>query len=398
MSASAKVVGHQALILSGGGAQAAYEVGVMSALLTGESPATEYNPLDPDVLVGTSAGSINAGLFLSALSDGPAAATKYMEEVWVQDIANLAGKCNGGVYRLRADPFSLMNPTCLLDHPLKSLANITQDGTVLARNAITRSINFVMSSGGVEQKALELVDLSALISTEPFVEMVHQRVRLDEIRRSGSKLRIAATNWRTGAVRVFDKAEMTDAIGHQILIASSALPGVFPLVDIEGDPYVDGSVVMNTPLKPAIRAGADTLHIICMDPDMSRVPLSRAPCTAAVFSRSIEIGFRSAITQDVQMAIAVNHGIAVLNGSKPWPHEVSTSNRHFLREAGKQILDPNKDRAPRPLTMHLYYPSGGLNVGWLTFERDSIVRLIRRGREDGIHHDCAANHCVFPVA
>lgn len=395
MSAPAKMVGAQALILSGGGAQAAYEVGVMSGLLTGQSPATDYSPLDPAIFIGTSAGSINAGLFLSSAKAGPLDATKFMEKVWTEDMVTAPGKCGGGVYRIRADPG---NAGCLFTHPWKSFAGIAADSGVLARNAVTRGIKFVMSGGALGQRALELIDLGALISIEPFVELIHKRIRLDEIRRSSSTLKVAATNWRTGEVRIFDKSEMSDAIGHQILQASSALPGVFPPVEIEGDPYVDGGLVMNTPLKPAIDAGADTLHIICMDPDMSRVPLSRMPATSAIFSRSLEINFRTSMSQDIKYAAQVNHAIAVLNERQPLTDVTVRSGRHLLRETLKRTLNPKTKAAHRSLTMHLYYPSGGLNVGWLSFERDSIARLIRRGREDAIHHDCVANRCIFPLS
>jgi NTE family protein len=388
------MVGTQALILSGGGAQAAYEVGVMSGLLIGQSPATDYCPLDPAILIGTSAGSINACLFLSSAKAGPLDATKFMEQVWTEDMVTAPGKCGGGVYRLRTDPG---NAACLFAHPWKSFAAIAADSSVLAHTALTRGINFVMSGDALEQKTLELVDLSALISIEPFVELIHKRILLDEIRQSSSTLRVAATNWRTGEVRIFDKSEMLDAIGYQILQASSALPGVFPPVEIEGDPYVDGGLVMNTPLKPAIDAGADTLHIICMDPDMSRIPLPRMPSTSAVFSRSLEINFRTALSQDIKYAAQVNHAIAVLNERQPLTETTAVrSGRHLLRETLKRIINPDTTAPHRSLTMHLYYPSGGLNVGWLSFERDSITRLIRRGREDAIHHDCIANQCIFP--
>jgi NTE family protein len=393
LNAPAKLVGTQALILSGGGAQAAYEVGVMSGLLTGQSPATDYSPLDPVILIGTSAGSINAGLFLSSASAGSPAATNYMEEVWMEDMAIAPGKCGGGVYRLRTDSW---NTACLLTHPWKSLSSIASDSGVLARTAVTRGINFVMSGGSVEQRTLELVDLSALISIEPFVELIHKRIRLGEIRRSGSILRVAATNWRTGEIRIFDKLEMTDKVGYQILLASSALPGVFPPVEIDGDPYVDGGLVMNTPLKPAIEAGADTLHIICMDPDMSRVPLPRMPASSAVFARSLEINFRTAMAEDIEYANKVNHAIAVLNERQSLSNVTARGGRHLLREILKLMASPETTAALRPLTMHLYYPSGGLNVGWLSFERDCITRLISRGREDAIHHDCIANCCIFP--
>jgi len=393
LNTPSKVVGAQALILSGGGAQAAYEVGVMSGLLTGQSPATEYVPIHPSVLIGTSAGSINGALFLSSMGAGAAEATKYMEEVWTQDMATTPGSCGGGIYRLRTD---FLNAACLLAHPLNSLANIAADSGILARTAVSRGIDFLMSGGSAQLRALELVDLSALISIEPLLELIHERIRFDDIRRSTCTLRVAATNWRTGEVRIFDKPEMSDTVGPQILLASSALPGVFPPVEIQGDPFVDGGLVMNTPLKPAIEAGADTLHIICMDPDMSRVPLPRMPGTSAVFSRSIEINFRTAIVQDIQYATEVNHALAILNDHQPLADHKGHGSPHMLREALKRIIGPSTTRIRRPLTMHLYYPAGGLNVGWLNFGLDGIARLIRRGREDAISHDCIANRCIFP--
>ncbi len=319
MSNAAKIAAIQALILSGGGAQAAYEVGVMEALLTGQSPATDYEVLPPGILVGTSAGSINAGLFLTAANQGPAIATKYMEDVWVQDLADFPGKCGGSVYRLRANPLALFNAACSISHPVEFLANAATDFTVFARSAMARGIHFAMSGGALEQRALELVDLGALVSTEAFAELIRKRVNLEEVRKSVWKLKIAATNWRTGRGKVFDGEEMTDDVGHKILLASSALPGIVAPIEIDGEPYVDGGTVMNTPLKPAIDSGAETLHVIHMDPDISHIPLAHVPSTMAVLSRSIEIRFRTAILQDIQTARQVNHALAVLSGKLPRP-------------------------------------------------------------------------------
>jgi NTE family protein len=396
LSAGAKVSGMQALILSGGGAQAAYEIGVMGALFTGLSPATGYRQLNPGVLVGTSAGSINAGLLLSALGDGPSAAIKYVEQVWKQDLADSSGNCGGGPYRLRGSPLAFVHPGCVLD-PMGIAADIAADGAALVQSAWLSGIGFVMSKGSFEDKVLQVVDLSALISTEKFAELLREKILLHEIQRSPWEVKVAATNWRTGKVRIFDKTTMTDEIGHRIFLASSALPGVVPPVEIDGDPYVDGGIVMNTPLKPAIEAGADTLHVIHMDPDISRIPLSRVPSTVAVLSRSLEIRFRTSIMEDVQTARSINHSIAALSGRALRPGEAPLKTATLLQEAGKRLTMSDQEPARRPLTIHLHYPPASLNVGWLSFARDNIERLICRGYEDAKDHDCRANHCVFPV-
>src|SRR4029077_18838508 len=342
--------------------------------------------------------SINAGLFLTAASEGPAAATKYMEDVWMQELADFPGKCGGGVYRLRANPLALFNAACSASHPVESLVNAATDFTVLVRSAMARGIHFAMSGGALEQRALELVDLCALVSTEAFAELIRKRVNLEEVRRSVWKLKIAATNWGTGRGRGFDGQEMTDDGGHHILLASSALPGIVPPIEIDGEPYVDGGIVMNTPLKPAIDSGAETLHVIHMDPDISHIPLAHLPSTMAVLSRSIEIRFRTAVWQDIQTARQVNHALAVLSGKHPRLNGSGMNARHLVREAEKRVMEPAKGTDRRQLTMHLYYPSGSLNVGWLSCERDNIERIIHRGFEDAIHHDCDANHCIFPAA
>jgi NTE family protein len=394
LSSPAKVVGTQALILSGGGAQAAYEIGVMGALLTGLSPATEYQPLYPGVVVGTSAGSINASLLLSAFRGGAEAAIKYVVEVWTQEIADAPGKCEGGPYRLRANPLALAHPSCLLN-PGRRIAELAGDGATLAQSAWSGGIDFLMSKGNFEQKALQVIDLSSLISTEAFARVISDKVLLGEIRRSPLQLKIAATNWRTGKLRIFDKKALTDAIGHRIVLASSALPGIVPAVEINGDPYVDGGIVMNTPLKPAIQAGADTLHVIHMNPDISRIPLSRVPSTLAVLSRSLEIRFRTSIQADIENVRSINHSLAALKGRATAASGSARPLDVLLREAtrlGTSGVVP----ARRPLTVHLHFPAASLNVGWLSFERENVERLIARGYEDASDHDCERNHCVFP--
>ena len=78
------------LILSGGGSYAAYEIGVMKALFSGHSPATNHVPLDPDLRIGTSAGAMNAaGVLAQEVRHGSlVAAIEKLEALWTEWIAN----------------------------------------------------------------------------------------------------------------------------------------------------------------------------------------------------------------------------------------------------------------------------------------------------------------------
>ena len=65
---------------------------------------------------------------------------------------------------------------------------------------------------------------------------------------------------------------MSDYLGPRAILASAAIPGFFPPTEVGAQPFVDGGVVLNTPLLPAIDARADILHVIYMDPDVSNIP------------------------------------------------------------------------------------------------------------------------------
>lgn len=374
----------EGLILSGGGAYAAYEVGVVKALTQGKSSATKFLPWAPDVISGTSAGSLNASLLLSASSDGQAA-VEYLERVWMKEIADAAGKCGSGVFRVRDNPLTYINRNCYRD-PAAPLSQLVGDNAYLAQQFLERGIQFLNSTVDLEQRALEAVDLGLLICTDPLKDLLQRNVRLDRIRGSPKKLRIAATNWKTGKVKIFTNADMTDDLGRNIIQASSSIPGVFPRVELDNNPYVDGGLIMNTPLKPAIDAGAVRLHVVFMDPEISRIPLPRLPNTASDLFRSLVIGFSATLQQDLALAATVNRGVAVA-GSHAGAAASSAA-----------VLTHGSDGAPhRQLTIHLHYPTKTLEGGWLSFSQDVIRKNMRQGYEDTVAHDCSANNCLVPA-
>jgi predicted acylesterase/phospholipase RssA len=364
----------------------------MKALFTGQSPATRYASIDPTVIAGTSAGALNASLLLSVAGEPLTVAVKYIEDVWLNAIADGPDKCGNGVFKFRVNVLDFFNPACYQAGPLAPLIELTAGSAYLTGDLVKRGIQFITSPLDLQQRALEIINVSAFASVDRFVCLLHDTVHLDAIRASQRKVRIAATNWRTGALRVFANEDMTDDVGHKIIQASSSIPGLFPRVEIGNDPYVDGGLVMNTPLKPAIDAGAESLHIIYIDPDAAHVPLPRLDNTTHDLYRSLLIGFAAALKRDLEVANRVNLALATAGTSRGGVLTAAREDKSLVAST----LEVGVDGEPhRHLHMHLHHPNGTLEGGWLTFERSRVENLITQGFEDAVRHDCIVNGCLL---
>jgi len=108
-----------AVVLSGGSSQGAYHVGVLRALLRGDSPATGYKPLRPDVFSGTSAGAVNAAALLGEIEAGNPDPVQHLEDYWLSRVARTGTSCGNGVYRFRGNPLAFADLGCLITNPLK---------------------------------------------------------------------------------------------------------------------------------------------------------------------------------------------------------------------------------------------------------------------------------------
>lgn len=367
--------GTHAMVLSGGGAYAAYEVGVMKALFSGSSPATEYSPLDVGVLTGTSAGAFNVSIFLSAppASDS-LSATDYLESVWLNEIARASDGCGNGVFRFRPDFTNVLNSACYLADPVHPFADLASDALFFSQDWFSRAVNFLTSSGSVEQRTVELFDLATGLVVDRLERLMVRIVRPGQIRSSGKLIRITATNWKSGSVRAFCNSDFTDEIGPWIVLASASMPGIFHPIDIEGQPYVDGSVVTSTPLKEAIDAGGDMLHVVYMNPDAQNIPLPRVRNTASAIYRTMVMASAAMMNRDIEIARRVNADLQLSSG---------------------RADNPQKHRL---LTIHRYHPreTSENGLGWLTFDRDYISGLIQQGFIDASEHDCEISKCILP--
>jgi predicted acylesterase/phospholipase RssA len=149
------------------------------------------------------------------------------------------------------------------------------------------------------------------------------------------------------------------------VLASAAIPGIFPAVQIKGVPYMDGGILMNTPLKAAIDLGADVIHVIALDRDIQNVPPASQPNTLDTIERLLNITNSSRIETDLKLAAAVNRGLT-------------------------------NDSDHRKIKIHVYRPEvdmGGV-FGMLNFSGNRMRQMINDGVEEAVNHDCSSNGCV----
>ncbi len=225
-----------ALVLTGGGARAAYQVGVLRALAH-ILPRGLSNPFP--IVCGTSAGAINAAAIAAGATDFHRAARR-LQLVWRNFRVNQVyrsdplGLAFTGV-RWLLEPvlrrFGMNKPVALLDNsPL---------GELLRARLDLHKIGDVISAGALRALA---VTASSYDSGESI--SFYQ----------GNDL---LSGWRR-ARRVGTRVE----IGVEHLLASSALPFIFPPTKIQREYYGDGSMRQMAPLSPALHLGADSLFVI----------------------------------------------------------------------------------------------------------------------------------------
>ena len=277
-----------ALVLSGGGARGAYQVGVLRGLA--DLGLLDRGRIGLDVMVGSSAGAINSGMLAAHADDLPAGVTA-LEGIW----GNLQAK-----EVFRTDVRSL--------------------GGIGAKWAWDLTFGGVF--GGVTPKAL--------LDTRPLHRLLEERVpweRLDAAVHSGDlyALAIAATDLYSGDGTIFLHAaadapewkrrrwriERTAMRAHHLL-ASSAIPIFFPSVEIGGRHFGDGSVRNTTPLSPAINLGVDRIIAVSVrepgpivDPDHDRP----APTIAQIAGILLDAVMLDAIEVDVEHSGRVNHSV-----------------------------------------------------------------------------------------
>jgi NTE family protein len=210
--ASKKLPGQVVLVFQGGGALGAYQVGVYEAL--------HEAGIEPDWVIGTSIGAINAALIAG---NEPQKRMARLDAFWERMQAGAA------------------------NDPLRHLAGFGKAGANFG--TITRGISGFFAPhppAWLGPHAPLGVERAAYYSTAPLRATLGELLEPERIGR-GPRLTVGAVNARSGEMRYFDSRR--ESVGIEHVVASGALPPAFPAVRIEGEPYWDGGIYSNTPME-----------------------------------------------------------------------------------------------------------------------------------------------------
>ena len=205
--------GQVVLVLQGGGALGAYQVGVYQAL--------HEAGVEPDWIIGTSIGAINASLIAG---NAPENRMARLGEFWS-----------------RMEQRSAWNL-------VPAWTGIP--GTLSYWSTILGGIPgfFEAHAPAFWGPGVPLgAEQAGFYSTAPLRRTLGELVDFELINRCGMRLTVGAANVRTSMMRYFDTRSMPMTVEH--IMASGALPPAFPAVRIDGELYWDGGILSNTPTE-----------------------------------------------------------------------------------------------------------------------------------------------------
>jgi len=401
-----------AFVLTGSTANAAYEVGVMKRLLNATWGRANNPPIDPYCFSGTSVGALNVAAMVANAELGFEEATRRLERIWLERIAVPAATSSTGVFRIRGD-FTQYFDSNLASNPLKPFLDMGSDLLHFTRETLQRLAYASSTRGTFADRAAQISEFTQWIDYTPLKQLIRECIDTKKIAVASNprKLRITAVNWQDGIPRTFDNIDLGSTDGHESIIAAMCLPGVFPPETVDGLPYVDSSVLFETPLKPAIQARNResslpvVLHVVYADSSFRDIPLPALSNTFATVYRLYQLALSRAVNSDIARTHTVNERIRVKNlfETVAAAGDPGKSREEVIRAKLGEEAVPFWDQLHHDLsdqvslTIHRYTPKEHIfGFELMQFERSTIEKLIQHGYEAARDHNCDESRCIIP--
>lgn len=352
-----------ALVLPGGGARSAYQVGVLKAI-AGWYPPRSRLPFP--ILCGTSAGAINAAV-LAARARDIGAATDALVRVWGRFHVDQVFRA-GSLDMLRAGlrlAVALLTGGWLLPMPRALLDNSP------LRALLAKNINFARLHRAI---ATGLPDSIAVTATSLT---------------SGESVAFVESSWPFMPWERVLRRGVATALAVDHLMASAAIPLLFPAVAMDGAYFNDGAARQSTPLASAIHLGADRILVIGVRHSGQKLAEnSRPPNMAEQFGFLLDSLFMEGLQADLERLNRVN---ALLANQRPGPSPLG------MRHVETLLLQPEADPVEAAIAHQDAMPGslrallrvlgargtrGGGLLSYLLFEAPYTQSLIAAGEHD----------------
>ncbi|WP_040552040.1 patatin-like phospholipase family protein [Rheinheimera nanhaiensis] len=355
-----------ALLLTGGGARAAYQVGVLKAIAQ-QYPRSSKLPFQ--IISGTSAGAIN-GAAMACYASCFHLGVKKLEWIWrnfhtnqvyYSDYIRVFRQLLRGIFSAFQADYANKQPVSLFDNkPLKQLLTKVLDLKRIDRNIM----GGYLSSVSVTASCYNNGDSISFFQSD------------------------SAQEWRRAK-----RCGQRTLLGVHHLMASAAIPLVFPSVRIHQQYFGDGSVNQLAPLSAPIHLGADKILIVGVADPRKNEPSQRMlhhPDLATIAGHLLDTVFTDTLNSDLERMQRVNNTIntmtehGVPTNLKPINSLLINPSQNFGQLASEHFLSlPLAVRTMLRITGIRQHSDSSL-ASYLLFEQDYTRRLIQLGYDDAM--------------